>query len=137
MGGGRYDNLTELFGGEPVPGIGFGMGDVTMRDFLETHGLLTADLTSPTVMILPTDAEFNLAGEKIAQEIRANGLSVAVDFSTKKLGKKIGAASDAFVDYVLVLGEDELESGRYTLKNLVEGTEATGTISELLATLTA
>lgn len=39
FGGGRYDNLLELFGVEPVPTVGFGMGDVTMRDFLETHGL--------------------------------------------------------------------------------------------------
>lgn len=39
FGGGRYDNLLEMFGAEPVPTVGFGMGDVTMRDFLETHGL--------------------------------------------------------------------------------------------------
>lgn len=39
-GGGRYDNLLELFDSEPVPAVGFGWGDITMRDFLETHGLL-------------------------------------------------------------------------------------------------
>ena len=39
LGGGRYDNLLELFGVEPVPTVGFGMGDITMRDFLETHKL--------------------------------------------------------------------------------------------------
>ncbi len=39
FGGGRYDNLLEIFGAEPVPTVGFGMGDVTIRDFLETHGL--------------------------------------------------------------------------------------------------
>ena len=43
LGGGRYDNLTSLFDTEPVSGIGFGMGDVTMRDFLETHDRLTAN----------------------------------------------------------------------------------------------
>ncbi len=41
FGGGRYDNLLEMFGVEPVPTVGFGMGDVTIRDFLETHGLRT------------------------------------------------------------------------------------------------
>jgi histidyl-tRNA synthetase len=40
FGGGRYDNLLSLFGGEPLPCVGFGMGDVTARDFLETHNLL-------------------------------------------------------------------------------------------------
>ena len=39
FGGGRYDNLLEMFGVEPVPTVGFGMGDVTIRDFLETHNL--------------------------------------------------------------------------------------------------
>ena len=43
FGGGRYDNLLELFGVDPVPTVGFGMGDVTIRDFLETHGLRTTD----------------------------------------------------------------------------------------------
>ncbi|MEQ1499943.1 MAG: ATP phosphoribosyltransferase regulatory subunit [Parcubacteria group bacterium] len=43
FGGGRYDNLLEIFGVEPVPTVGFGMGDVTMRDFLETHGLPTCE----------------------------------------------------------------------------------------------
>ena len=38
-GGGRYDNLLEMFGVDPIPTVGFGMGDVTIRDFLETHGL--------------------------------------------------------------------------------------------------
>lgn len=39
FGGGRYDNLLEIFGAEPIPTVGFGMGDITIRDFLETHGL--------------------------------------------------------------------------------------------------
>lgn len=44
FGGGRYDNLLEMFGVEALPTVGFGMGDVTMRDFLETHNLLPKDL---------------------------------------------------------------------------------------------
>ncbi len=44
FGGGRYDNLLEMFGVEPLPTVGFGMGDVTMRDFLETHNLLPSNI---------------------------------------------------------------------------------------------
>jgi histidyl-tRNA synthetase len=131
LGGGRYDNLTELFGGDPIAGIGFGMGDVTMRDFLETHNLLTANLTSPTVMVIPTDASLNIEGEKVAQTLRARGISVATDISTKKLGKKISAAGAAFVEYALVVGEDEVKNGTYVLKELHEGTETSGTLDEL------
>lgn len=131
LGGGRYDNLTELFGGEPIPGIGFGMGDVTMRNFLETHNLLTADITAPTLMILPMDRTLNLEGEKIAAKFRAAGIDVAVDISDRKVGKKMSAASDAFVSFVLVLGEDEISNNRFTIKNLADGAESSGTLEEL------
>ncbi len=131
LGGGRYDNLTELFGGDPIPGIGFGWGDVTMRDFLETHDLLTADLPAPRLLILPTEPAFTIEAMKLAQEFRVAGTSVAVDFSERKLGKKISAASDAFVDFILVLGEDEVAKRAYSVKNLVTGEETSGTLEEL------
>ena len=137
LGGGRYDNLTTLFGGEPIVGIGFGMGDVTMRDFLETHGLLTSNITAPSLMILPTDAEFNMEGQKIAQGFREAGVSVAVDISTKKVGKKITDAADAFVTYALVLGPDEVKSKKYSVKNLEEKSEFSGTLAELIAKITS
>lgn len=135
LGGGRYDNLTSLFGGEPVSGVGFGMGDVGMRNFLETHNLLTADITAPEMMIIPMSESENLAGQKLAQEFRNAGLSVAVDMSNRKVGKKISSASDKMVEYVLVLGEDELKKEKYTIKNLSDGKEWTGSVSKLLKKL--
>lgn len=135
LGGGRYDNLTGLFSDEPIPGIGFGFGDVTMRDFLETHNLLTADITAPEVMILPMAAEQNLAAQKLAQEIRAVGVSVAVDMSTKKVGKKLSTAADRMVEYAIVLGENEVETKKYVLKNLADKSEHSGTLSQLLKKL--
>lgn len=135
LGGGRYDNLTALFGGEAISGIGFGMGDVTMRDFLETHDLLTSDITAPTLSILPTDAAFNLEALKLAQEFRNAGISTSVDISNKKVGKKISEASDAFVTFVLVLGEDEMKTHSFTVKNLGEKAEMKGTLSELIANI--
>ncbi len=132
LGGGRYDNLTSLFGGEAIVGIGFGMGDVTMRDFLITHDLLTSNITAPTLMILPTEANFNIEAQKIAQAFRKAEMSVAVDISNKKVGKKISDASDAFVSYVLVLGEDEIKSKIYILKNLEEKSQVSGTLAELI-----
>lgn len=137
MGGGRYDNLTELFGGDPIPGVGFGFGDVTLRNFLESHNLLTASITAPTLMIIPTDASLNISGEKVAQTFRAAGISVATDLSDRKIGKKIAAASDALVDYILVLGEEEIVLQKYTVKKLAEGTETSGTIEQLLDSILA
>ena len=132
LGGGRYDNLTELFGGEKVPGIGFGAGDVTVRDFLETHGLLTGDITTaPVLMVIPIDTAYNLEGQKAAEVFRAHGISTAVDISDKKLGKKIGDASERGVEYILVIGEDEIKNRKATLKHLETGKETIDELHEL------
>lgn len=133
LGGGRYDNLTSMFGGEAITGIGFGMGDVTMRDFLETHDLLTANITAPTLMIIPTDIEYNLEAQKIAQEFRTiAGISVATDISAKKLGKKIGEASDKMVDYIIVVGENDVRDNKFTLKSLNSDVVVSGDIDHLV-----
>ena len=134
LGGGRYDNLTEMFGGDAIPGVGFGFGDVTMRDFLETHKLLPEDIhaTGATVTIIPTGTEYNLAAQKIAKEIRDSGVSAVTDIGTKKIGKKISDAADSGSMYIIVVGEDEVSSGNFVLKNLKTGNETSGTISELI-----
>lgn len=135
MGGGRYDNLTELFDSEPISGIGFGFGDVTLKDFLESHNLLTSDITSPVLAVLPTEAAHNIEAEIVAQSFRTAGIPTSVDLSTKKVGKKIAIAGEQFIDFALVLGEDEITNKSYVLKNLVDGTEESGTLEELISVL--
>ncbi len=135
MGGGRYDNLTKMFGGELISGIGFGFGDVTLRDFLISHDLMTTDIIAPTLSILPTNPSENIEAQKVAQAFREAGIATSVDLSSKKVGKKISVAVDAFVEYVLVLGEDEIKHTTYTVKNLMEQTEVSGTIEELIEKL--
>ncbi len=136
LGGGRYNNLTEMFGGDKISGIGFGMGDVTMMDFLTTHNLLTSNITSPTLMILPTDPSKNHEAQKIAHKFRTKGITVATDISEKKLSKKIASASDRIVQYIMVVGNDELETNKFTLKDLVERNEESGTVNQLITKLT-
>ncbi len=131
LGGGRYDNLTSLFGVEGIGGVGFGMGDVTMRDFLETHDLLPQKRAGAQVVVIPTEEAWNIEAEKAALRLRSAGLSVMVDISSKKLGKKMAAADHSGTGYVLVVGEDEVARGEYVLKNLADGTEQSGTLDEL------
>jgi histidyl-tRNA synthetase len=137
IGGGRYDNLTAMFGAENISGVGFGMGDVTMQDFLETNKLLPSSLktTAPDLMIIPTDGKINLEGQKIAKAFRDRDIKVSVDIGDKKIGKKISDASDRGVKYTIVIGTDELTSGQFTLKNLISGETEAGTIESLLAYL--
>lgn len=133
-GGGRYDNLTELFGNDHVSGIGFGMGDVRMQDFLTIHNLLPDNLSSqPETLVVSTDASYNLHTQKVAQEIRSYGQRVATDVSAKRLGDKIGRAAERGIHYVVVVGATEVASGTYTKKHLVTSTESSGTIASLFS----
>jgi histidyl-tRNA synthetase len=139
MGGGRYDNLTAMFGGEAIAGVGFGFGDVTMRDFLETHELIPEYIrsTAPQVMVIPMEAEQNLYAEQVAMHIRKAGHKVATDIGTRKVGKKIGSASDKGSKFVVVIGEQEVETNTLTIKNLLSGEERTGPLGELMNFLSA
>lgn len=139
IGGGRYDNLTSLFGGDEISGLGFGMGDVTMRDFLETHHLLPPDITvtAPTLSIIPAETTNNLACQRLAHLFRERGVRTAVDIGNKKLGKKIADAAEQSVRFALIAGDSELSSGLFTLKNLTLNTTQSGTVEELLTFLIA
>jgi histidyl-tRNA synthetase len=134
LGGGRYDNLTSMFDEDPISGIGFGMGDVTMRDFLETHKLLPTNIknTAADVVVIPWSAKENLPGQTIAHQIRQVGLSASTDIGTQKIGKRIGTAGEKGAKFVIVIGEDEVTSGNLTVKNLNSGEERSGQLSELI-----
>lgn len=135
LGGGRYDNLTGLFGGDAIPAVGFGMGDVTMRDFLETHDLLPKDLQNIDLAIIPLAPENALDAEKIAQEFRATGIRTYVSLAHKKVGEHIKIAEGRHARYIMVVGADELGSGTFKLKELATGTGTSGSLQELVAKL--
>ncbi|MFH1430260.1 MAG: histidine--tRNA ligase [Candidatus Uhrbacteria bacterium] len=123
FGGGRYDDLVGIFGVDPVPGIGFGMGDVTIRDFLETHGLLPT-YTSPTVVYLcRVDVAQCELVEDIARQLREEGVSVAVDYTDRKLGMQVRTAERQAIPYVLCIGEQEAATQVFRVKHLPTGTE--------------
>ena len=69
-GGGRYDNLLTLFGGDPIPAVGFAMGDVTARDFLEAHNLLPAYAPATELMICIVEPEAITHATRLAQDLR-------------------------------------------------------------------
>ena len=135
FGGGRYDGLVGMFGVEPVPTVGFGMGDVTLQNFLEGHDLLPA---------LPpeTDAYVVLLGDTVyerAQDVlawfREEGLRIAVDMTGRKVEKQIKTAVKKGISYVIFIGDAELADDRYKLKNLTNGEEETHGRDRIIAML--
>lgn len=122
-GGGRYDNLLSLFGGEPVPTVGFGMGDATVREFLELHNLIPAYAPATELMIAIVEPEATTHALRLAQDLRREDVTVAVNFSGKRVGDQIRQADKMKIPFVLAVGGKERDSGRYTIKNLATGQE--------------
>ena len=123
FGGGRYDNLLGLFGEERISGVGFGMGDVTARDFLETHNLMPAYVPATELMICIVEADATSHAVQLAQSLRRDDVAVAVNFSGKRIGDQIRQADKMKIPYIIAVGAKERESGRYTIKNLSTGHE--------------
>lgn len=125
FGGGRYDNLTKMFSNDDLPAVGFGMGDVTMRDYLETHNLMPTYAPTTELMLCVVDESAMSHAQKLAMELRREDVSVAVNISGKKLGDQIRQADKMKVPYIVAVGEKERDSGEYTIKNLATGHELT------------
>jgi histidyl-tRNA synthetase len=131
FGGGRYDNLTALFDNDPITGVGFGMGDVTMHDFLAVRGLLPK-YTAPTHVYLAVASENEtMHAVSIAQELRSAGVNVATDFGEKKLADQIKAAVKNNVPYLIVVGQNEVSSGSFAVRDLSNGNETQLSRTEL------
>lgn len=122
LGGGRYDGLVGLFGVEPIPTVGFGFGDVTLAEFLKGHDLLPG-LRPETDIYVVLAGDVLAKAQKPVADLRGMGLNVAVDLSNRKLGDQIKTADKKGIAHVLVIGENELSEGQFTLKNLKTGDE--------------
>lgn len=133
-GGGRYDGLVGLFGVHDLPAVGFAIGDVTMRDFLETHKLLPELVTETDLYIVVAGDAYDTAND-VASKLRTEGLRVAVDLSGKKLEAQIKTADKKGVKNILFVGESEAKSGVYELKNLEKGNTQKLKVGEIVEAL--
>ncbi len=124
FGGGRYDRLIGLFGKEDVPAVGFGMGDVTLENFITGHGLRPG-LDTPQGAFLALFAGDLLAENlKLGSALRAAGIVVETALeATGKLGKQFELAEKKGRRLVLLQGADEIARGVVRVKDLVSGTQ--------------
>lgn len=134
FGGGRYDSLVGAFGVEPVPTVGFGMGDVTLLDFLQTHKLLPtirpeADATVILIGDVYEDAQDTLTA------FRKEGIRLAVDSTGRKIDAQLKNAAKSGIPYALFIRSEELEKQRFKLKNLSSGEEHSHSFERIVSTL--
>ena len=123
-GGGRYDDLTGLFGVNGVPGVGISFGVDRIYDVMEELGLMPKDIATGTKILF-----FNL-GEaesrqclKLMQALREKGIACELFHEKAKFDKQFKYAEKKNIPYVAILGEEELNTGTVMLKNLAAGTQ--------------
>lgn len=133
FGGGRYDGLVGQFGVDPVPTVGFGMGDVTLQNFLESHDLLPALHPETDLYAVLIGETMYEKAQHVLMELRDMGLNIAVDSSGRKMDKQIKTAVKKGIHYALFIGEAELASQQFKLKNLATGEEETHALERIVS----
>lgn len=118
-GGGSYANLLGIFNEGPLAGIGLGMGDVTLSDFLKTHQLMP-DLSKPDLDIMMTAQveEALIPLSKLAILFRQEGFSVVMNYGITKLKKAFPLAQKRGAKFIVLMGQQELEKNQIVVKNL-------------------
>jgi histidyl-tRNA synthetase len=130
-GGGRYDGLIELLGGPPAKGIGFAIGEDRLILSLQEAGK-GGTAQGRDVYIAWMGAKAEATAIAAARTLRNAGFRVELPPTEQKFGKALGQADKLGSRYALILGEDEVSSGQWTLKTLADGTQAEYTETGLL-----
>ena len=135
-GGGRYDNLTGIFGLPGVSGVGISFGADRIYDVLTELDLFPKELQSATQVLFATfgDAELRYA-LRWAKELRAQGISVEVYPEPTKMKKQMGYADDKKIPYVAIVGGNEMESNTVMLKEMSSGEQRQVNLQELVKLL--
>lgn len=123
FGGGRYNGLAGIFGGQSFPAVGFAPGDETTKIFLEEYGLLYIGQEDFKTYYVPILQE-NLSNKvlNLASILRQGEKNIVkVGLEPQKLGKALDYANKIQADYVVILGENELAEGKYILKDMKSG----------------
>ena len=131
-GGGRFDGLVKRMGGPDLPSVGWAAGIERIIHLMVREGILEK-LAAPalTLIILPLDDKARVKALQVAEELRQRSVRTLVDFSGKKLKQAFSVASESNAEWVLVLGERELEAGKGALKYLKDGSQTEVALDEL------
>ncbi|MGV4988128.1 histidine--tRNA ligase [Streptomyces sp. NPDC001709] len=136
FGGGRYGDLAGLFTTQRIPGIGFGMGDVTLHDFLGTHGLLPEARSEVDVSVIPVDDDLIPASREVARQLRQAGIRTSTTLEPRKLGKELSRADRSGSRFAVIVGRDEWQRKAVVLKDLKGSAQHEIEVADVVAHLT-
>jgi len=132
-GGGRYDNLTGIFGLPDVSGVGVSFGADRIYDVMSELELFPKELeTSVKVLLVNFGEKESVHSLKVLSEIQKAGISAELYPDTAKMKKQMKYADQKHIPYVVLIGEKEMETGEYTLKNMESGEQFVLSLDQLI-----
>lgn len=134
-GGGRYDGLMEALGGPPTPGVGFGSGVERIISNMQRQGVTVEDASLPKVFVAHQGEVGKQAAMSIARQLHQAGVGALYAFGNRSLRAQLRQASALGALWVIIVGEEELQSHTLTLRDMARSTQETIPTSEVVATL--
>jgi len=136
-GGGRYDDLIELFGGRPTPATGISLGIERIVEVMKQEKMVKLPKTNVKVFVANVNEEVKKDTIKIAQELRKNGISCQVDLMSRKISKQFEFADNLGVAFVLTVGPKEVKKNKFKLKDMKTGKEQELSLEEIIKKMTS
>lgn len=130
-GGGRYDHLVEEIGGPSIPGVGFGLGKERLLLLMGQNDIILDDPNVPDISISFIGDKARLYALGLAHNLRVNGIAVAIDTLNRNLKGQMKYANKLAARYSVVIGDDEIERGVVTLKDMKSGEQKEINASDL------
>ncbi|HIF48938.1 MAG TPA: histidine--tRNA ligase [Cytophagales bacterium] len=132
-GGGRYDDLTEIFGYKNISGIGISFGIERIIEILNTNNLFPEKIEiNNNVLISYLSNDLIKNSLELANKLREKGIPTDLYSEKAKLKKQLQYANNNNIPFVIIIGEDEIKNGKYMLKNMKDGNQNLLTINEII-----
>jgi histidyl-tRNA synthetase len=137
-GGGRYDGLAEILGGDPTPGIGFGSGMERVVLTMKEQGIQIPGAPAPQVVIVSLGQAAKTRALQLLADLRHAGIAAIIGFGERSIRAQLRAANRSSARFALVLGEEELSAGQAVLQDLrTEGVREAVAQGDVVSTLAA
>ncbi len=134
-GGGRYDNLVEMLGGRPTPGVGFGSGLERLLIALEAQGAQLPLQAKPLVFLVAHGDAARAHNHQLAADLRAAGIAVDMDLTGKSVKAQFKMSDREKAAFAITVGDSELASNNVVLKNMATGEQTTMPRDQIVARL--
>jgi len=130
-GGGRYDNLIEMYGGRWTPATGFSFGIERIFEIMESEGMFTQPGTKTDFFVVSVDDDCREEAIRVAEQMRAAYMNVETDLMGRDMKRQLEYASKSGIPFVVIVGEKEIKSKRFGFKDMRSGKQASMRIEQI------